>query len=149
MRKDFSCPPGEHIVTLLLPCWDNGSGVRAVSVLCLCSVLGLCSLCSVRAVSGLCLGCVWAVSGLCPCCVWALAGLCLCCVRAVSVLCPGCVCALCAVYVLWLGCVWAVLCGLSVLASFLPSSSQSLSSDEQSQSFVSHPETSHHPRRDR
>jgi len=25
MRKDFSCHPGEHIVTWLLCCWDNGA----------------------------------------------------------------------------------------------------------------------------
>jgi len=25
MRKDFSCHPGEHIVTWLLRCWDNGA----------------------------------------------------------------------------------------------------------------------------
>ncbi|GAB0205046.1 hypothetical protein GRJ2_002970200 [Grus japonensis] len=25
MRKDFSCHPGEHIVTWLLQCWDNGA----------------------------------------------------------------------------------------------------------------------------
>ncbi|GAB0196181.1 hypothetical protein GRJ2_002083400 [Grus japonensis] len=24
MRKDFSCLPGEHIITWLLRCWDNG-----------------------------------------------------------------------------------------------------------------------------
>ena len=26
MRKDFSCRPGEHIITWLLRCWDNGAG---------------------------------------------------------------------------------------------------------------------------
>ena len=25
MQKDFSCHPGEHIVTWLLRCWDNGA----------------------------------------------------------------------------------------------------------------------------
>ncbi|GAB0208500.1 hypothetical protein GRJ2_003315700 [Grus japonensis] len=25
MRKDFSCHPGEHIITWLLRCWDNGA----------------------------------------------------------------------------------------------------------------------------
>ncbi|GAB0207253.1 hypothetical protein GRJ2_003190900 [Grus japonensis] len=25
MRKDFSCLPGEHIITWLLRCWDNGA----------------------------------------------------------------------------------------------------------------------------
>jgi len=25
MRKDFSCQPGEHIVTWLLQCWENGA----------------------------------------------------------------------------------------------------------------------------